>query len=78
MKVLLPSRQGVSQSNGDAVKVEDENSSTGGAKPETQSATPPVTSSEGNGVKEEDALVVSKPDVKQECSLKSDVEDNSP
>ena len=78
VKVLLPSRQGVSQSNGDAVKVEDENSSTGGAKPETQSATPPVTSSEGNGVKEEDALVVSKPDFKQECSLQSEVEDNPP
>ena len=74
VKVLLPSRQGVSQSNGDAMKVENENSNTGGAEPQTQSATLPVTCSEENGVKEEDACEVS--DVKQECSKQSEVNDN--
>merc|ERR1712048_1446928 len=35
LKVLLPAGQGVGQSNGEAMKVENENSSTGGAEPET-------------------------------------------
>ena len=62
-KLKSPEKEGVSQMNGDAVKVEDEKSSMGAAESETQSVTFP----RNHGVKEGDANEVSKSAIKQEC-----------